>query len=227
MRYPGGKNSTGTYQTIINQIPPHKSFVEPFFGSGGILRHKLEAYVNIGVEIDPQVLHKYWPEEERNKYPWLKIINGCGIEFLEAAKSLNSQNTFIYCDPPYLIHTRQSQRNMYRFEMDERDHARLLLILTSLDCMVALSGYPSPLYAHYLSDWRTITYYQQTRSGSTVEETIWMNYPEPTQLHDYQYLGNNYRERERIKKKIARWTAKLKSLPSLEREAIMESLKTI
>ena len=27
MRYPGGKNGSGTFQRIINQIPPHEIFI--------------------------------------------------------------------------------------------------------------------------------------------------------------------------------------------------------
>lgn len=38
--YPGGKNGPGVYQTIINQIPPHRIYIEPFAGSGAIYRYK-------------------------------------------------------------------------------------------------------------------------------------------------------------------------------------------
>lgn len=30
--YPGGKSGAGVYQTIINQMPPHQLYVEPFAG---------------------------------------------------------------------------------------------------------------------------------------------------------------------------------------------------
>jgi len=36
MIYPGGKNLAGTYQRIINQIPPHSFYCEPFCGSAAI-----------------------------------------------------------------------------------------------------------------------------------------------------------------------------------------------
>ena len=32
--YPGGKGSSGTYQNIINQIPEHDVYIEPFLGAG-------------------------------------------------------------------------------------------------------------------------------------------------------------------------------------------------
>ena len=47
-----------------------------------------------------------------------------------------------------------------------------------------------------------------------------MNYPEPNVLHDYRFLGKDYRQRERIKRKATRWVSRLNSLPRLERLAI-------
>ena len=54
-----------------------------------------------------------------------------------------------------------------------------------------------------------------------------MNYPEPLELHDYRYLGTNFRERERIHRKIARWKNRLIDMDSLERHAIMAAIDEI
>ena len=35
MPYPGGKGGAGVYQTIINGMPRHEVYVEPFFGRWG------------------------------------------------------------------------------------------------------------------------------------------------------------------------------------------------
>ena len=40
-----------------------------------------------------------------------------------------------------------------------------------------------------------------TRGGRLATEWVWMNYPEPIALHDYRYLGEDFREREPIKRK--------------------------
>jgi len=37
----------------------------------------------------------------------------------------------LYCDPPYLLHTRTSKRR-YRYEYTEADHVRLLELLKTL-----------------------------------------------------------------------------------------------
>lgn len=34
MTYKGGKAGAGVYQQIINQIPPHDVYIEPFLGGG-------------------------------------------------------------------------------------------------------------------------------------------------------------------------------------------------
>jgi hypothetical protein len=51
-----------------------------------------------------------------------------------------------------------------------------------------------------------------------------MNYPKPNSLHDYSFLGNDFRERERIRKKIFRHVEGLKRLPDHERGAIIEAI---
>ena len=52
-----------------------------------------------------------------------------------------------------------------------------------------------------------------------------MNYPEPFELHDYSYLGDNFRERERIKRKKDRWVLRLEQMPTLERFAILSIIE--
>ncbi len=58
-------------------------------------------------------------------------------------------------------------------------------------------------------------------------EWIWMNYPAPLELHDYRYLGDTFRERERIKRKSQRWVARLKKMPVLERQALLSAIDSM
>ena len=51
-----------------------------------------------------------------------------------------------------------------------------------------------------------------------------MNYPSALPLQDTSYVGSDYIERQRIKRKIDRWTKRLKSLPAMEQQAIINSL---
>jgi len=235
MNYPGGKNGAGVYQKIINQMPPHKVYIEAFLGGGAIMRYKRPTKINIGIDKDPVVIHQW----NQWGYPGIDIHQGDALEWLSprkrfysilehlVSKYIQEPDTLIYLDPPYLMSTRSSQREIYYCEMTDQDHVRLLEIITQLNCMVMVSGYWSEMYANALHDWRTVTFQAQTRGGRTATEWLWMNYPEPGRLHDYQYLGENYRERERIKRKAHRWVHGkngLTNLPRLERYAIIAAI---
>ena len=53
MRYAGGKNGAGVYQTIISMIPAHAVYVEAFAGSAAIARRIKPAGRTILMERDP------------------------------------------------------------------------------------------------------------------------------------------------------------------------------
>ncbi len=54
-----------------------------------------------------------------------------------------------------------------------------------------------------------------------------MNYPQPEELHDYRYLGEDFVDRQRIHRKIQRHVDKLLGLPVLERNAILAALRSL
>ena len=47
---------------------------------------------------------------------------------------------------------------------------------------------------------------------------------EADKLHDYRFLGNDKRQRERIRRKVTNWTEGLDRLPELERRAILHAI---
>ncbi|MEE8206898.1 MAG: DNA adenine methylase [Nitrospinaceae bacterium] len=216
MTYPGAKNGAGVYQTIINQIPPHDIYIEPYLGSGAILRRKRPAPIaNIGIDRSPKAIAAFGDASG------FRINCGSALDFLKHFKFTGRE--FVYCDPPYVRSTRRSTKDIYEFEMTDDDHIELLGVLKTLPCMVMISGYPGEegdLYDYHLSDWRHELFWTRTRGGDAIE-CIWMNYPEPTALHDYSFLGVNFRQRERIKRKAKRWANRLAALPPLERLAIL------
>lgn len=217
MSYMGGKGAEGTAQVLINQMPPHDSYVEPFAGHAAVYRAKQAAFNNTLIDRDPEVV------------AWLSANVGgaCNLVCSDSLKWLRAQtftpHTLIYCDPPYPIQSRSDPRGRYKFEMTDEDHAELLGILSSLPAMVMVSSYANKLYSSHLRDWRHITFESMTRQGKQTEH-LWMSYPEPKALHDYSHLGSDYRERERIKRKVQRWTGRLKALPRLERLALYSAM---
>ena len=64
MSYNGGKGNS--YHKIINRIPPHRVYIEPFLGGGAVMRKKRPAKINIGLDLDLSVLRatawsRPWP----------------------------------------------------------------------------------------------------------------------------------------------------------------------
>ncbi len=230
MTYPGGKNGSGVYQQLINLMPPHHTYIEAFLGGGAVMRNKRPAAVNIGIDMDKNVIWDWGFPEIRNGIPNLTTVCNDAIKVLtiELDDHRLTADTLIYCDPPYLMSTRSSQRQLYTIEMaEEQMHRDLLNLLRKLPCMVMLSGYWSPLYAELLHDWRAHSYQAQTRSGKPATEWVWMNYPEPFELHDYRFLGNNFHQRQSIKRQKTRWLNRLQTMPALKRMALLDAIQSM
>lgn len=242
MSYPGGKGSC--YQHIINQMPPHTTYIETHLGGGSVMLKKRPARLNIGIELDPEVLSQtaeliapgYTATPGRAAPPPNPAVlantakndpapaqyyfrNYDAIDFLISYQFTGDE--LVYLDPPYLMSTRSSRRPIYKHEYTQADHIRLLKTIRTLNCYTIISGYWSELYADMLHDWRTHTYTAATRAGTSATEHLWLNYPEPDALHDYRYLGNDYNERWNLTKRKRRWIKRLKKMPPLERKMLL------
>lgn len=218
MNFSGGKG--GTYQKYINLMPPHEVYIESHLGGGAIMRYKRRAKRSIGIEIDPEVIKK-WTDMNQIVF---ELIHGDAITFLKSYPFTGQE--LVYCDPPYLRETRKKYYPLYKYEYSLAQHIELLEVIKSIPCMVMISGYESPLYMESLSNWHTYSFQAATHHGMATE-WIWMNYPPPVQLHDYRYLGDNFREREKIKRKSKRWLTRYKSMPVLERQALLSALQAV
>lgn len=231
MSYPGGKGNV--FHKLINLMPPHEVYIEAFLGMGSVLRHKKPApLINIGIDCDASVIARFREAVASSESASSTIIPGTfdlihadALDWLRRSPLVRQASTLLYCDPPYLMTTRKQQRDLYRHEFGTtEEHRRLLDILVDLPCLVMLSGYPSQLYSSVLTGWTCVTFQAMTRGGTWATEAVWMNFERPTALHDYQYLGEDFRERERIKRKISRWQGKLEKMTRLERQALLCAL---
>lgn len=218
MIYPGGKGVV--FHKLINLMPPHEVFIETHLGGGSVIRHKRSAVRNIGVEIDPEVV-EMWRNEVTIDF---ELIHDDAVNYLTNYPFTGKE--MVYCDPPYLRETRKKSGRLYKYEYIREQHIELLEVLKSLSCKVMISGYESRLYQEFLNGWYTHCFQAGCHHG-VATEWLWMNYSPPVELHDYRYLGNNFRERERIKRKSQRWVSKLKSMPILERQALLCALYVV
>lgn len=215
MTYPGGKNASGVVQRIINLMPPHDTYIEPFLGSGAVLRAKKPAYKNIGIDLDQNALDLCRDLSAKQSIHSLQL--GCGITYLD--NHIFGPDTMVFYDPPYVTETR-THKKIYAHELSDVDHVRLLALMLKSNAMQMITGYRCELYNNALAGWNSVDYQAQTRGGMRTE-TLWFNFDEPSELHDYRYLGNNFRERDRIKKQQRRWKAKWQRMDRLERLAIL------
>lgn len=215
--YPGGKGKL--FQKLINLIPPHEVYIESHLGAGAVMRYKRSATRNIGIEINPEVID-LWKGSGFD----FELIHGDTLEYFRDNKFTG--NEFVYCDPPYLRGTRRKRDALYKYEYTVDQHIKLLEVIKTLPCMVMISGYYSELYAESLKAWYTHSFQAKTHHHTAIE-WLWMNYPPPVELHDYRYLGDNFREREILKRKKERWVARLKRMPVLERQALLSVIKTV
>jgi DNA adenine methylase len=154
-----------------------------------------------------------------------------GIAFLESYAFTGLE--LVYADPPYVISTRSKTSYgcggalRYKYEMADGDHRRLLRVLLELPCKVILSGYDSPMYADALDKWAHTTFQAMTHRGVHKTESLWCNFPAPVELHDYRFLGANFRERENTKRMIRRLRARLAKMPLLRRQALLAAVADI
>jgi len=234
----GSKANEATWKTIINQMPPHHTYIEPFLGWGAIMLHKAPAAHSICIDREEEKVNNFLLELA-TAHPTIGPVivdaddalwstRGKSAEVI-AQQMATSGNTaalivgdalaflaaypwrgdeLVYCDPPYMHETRSS-RHRYLFEMDEAEHTALLDILRRIPANVMLSGYCSKLYSKALKKWRLVTFEAITRGGTTRTEHLWCNFPEPAELHDYRWVGQTYRQRQDLNRMRRRWTAKL------------------
>jgi DNA adenine methylase len=222
VNYDGGKNGAGVWQRIINLMPPHENFAELFGGSCAIARRKRPAPGrNIIVEVDPRTVAAVKPELPAV----FEVYCGDALRWLRhQQKFCNLADWLLYVDPPYMRSTRSCQTDLYRHEFGNwSEHQLLIDLLTRSGARVLLSGYRSREYDTALAEWQRHDFIAGSRGGPRTE-SLWFNFPPPVALHDYRFLGQNRTDRQRIRRKVSRWTAKLQNMATLERRCLLWAL---
>lgn len=116
----------------------------------------------------------------------IERLRGISIENRDARELIAQHDgveTLHYVDPPYLPETRSLKNpydikyrgGMYTHEMTAEDHSDLLQDLRTVKGMVVLSGYPSDLYDHHLSDWMRVERQAHADGARSRTEVLWIN----------------------------------------------------
>lgn len=220
--YNGGKAAHGTYQKIINLIPQCDVFIDGFLGNGGIFHNLKLPKLTIVNDIDPGVIDAFNCKVLNTINTSLIVKNVCyGSLIKEYDNNLN--RTVFYFDPPYMMETRKSKRKLYKFDWLDTDHDKFLTMANTVKSNCIISHYPCTKYDEMLKGWRTFDFESMTRQGLRTER-VYMNFPKPDILQDYRYLGDDYINRQRIKRKIQRYLDKLESLEQDERTGILSAV---
>lgn len=218
--YFGSKRGSGSFQQIVNEIPPIKTMVVGFLGNCPLFEYCRDLVDTYGFEKSEKVIKKYWSVDEPGHIVNLDILCAEGQSYLYA---LAKEGTFFYFDPPYLMSTRKYQAKVYDFEFTDEQHLQFLKLAKSIPARVAISCYDSILYKNELKGWRKKTWRVGTSRGAATV-TLYMNYPVPDSLFTYDFLGVDKTDRQRIKRKLKRIQNKILQLPLLERQAILSTI---
>lgn len=217
--YFGSKATSGLCQAIISMMPPHATYIETHLGGGAIMKRKAPAMRNIGIDLDPQVISGF-----ECPYP-VELIQGGAHEFLKSFPFTGTEE-LVYCDPPYLLRTRTTdKRYRYRFDYRDEDHVALLEILRGLPCKIMLSGYPSVLYDERLKGWNSLEIQVMNQAGVRTEK-VWFNFS-IDRRHWATYAGKNYTDRQKIRRRAANWGRIYRDLPRHERMAVLAAIMDV
>jgi len=253
-KWPGSKAASGTVQKLINEIPPHDHYVAAFAGADQIGQQKLAArlstYIDPQVEALKELQAALWPAEHEvdlirgDAFAWLpaffnldrwpqpptprppaeplasltlSIFDGIGGPLPPDLAA------FVYIDPPYPLHARSGKRIYGDHELTDEQHDQLVDIARRLPCPTMISCYDCEPYKTGLADWRRLEYFTQTHGGRKLE-VAWMNYPRPPRLHDSRFVGQNKRQRERIRRRVRNWAAGLERMTPHERQAVEDAI---
>lgn len=223
--YPGNKSATSLFPNIIGLFPPHDRYFELFGGSGQILLKKAPARLQYIVELDVNQI----PALKKSMPVGTGVLLFDAIEFLILIKDELGPTDLIYADPPYIITERRSGAKIYKHELSLKDHQRFLKAILATRAMVAISHYECKFYDDMLLSnpgWHKKVINVATRRG-IAKEAIYFNFEIFGKKHETTFTGNNKTDRQRIKRKAARWANNFKNLPASERQVIMEQLQKI
>lgn len=219
MTYPGGKGNC--FREIINLMPPHSTYVETHLGGGSVFLNKRSANTNILNDINIEVIAQFRAHNSNFVVASCRFFSIDAVDLLGSLSS--SKSMLVYCDPPYPIESRRSGR-IYKYEYSPANHVKLIDMIKTLSCMVIVSGYPNTVYDDALSSWNCHTFTTPTRGGTLATEKAWFNFPVPGHLHDYNYIGSDFREREILKRQKKRWIKRLEKMDPQRRHSLIHAI---
>lgn len=100
------------------------------------------------------------------------------LDFREIIPKYDSEDTLLYCDPPY-VHSTRTMSYTYKYEMDDKDHEELVELLKNIKGKAILSGYDNDIYKKL--NWNKIDLgyfakYGMPGKKEKGHEFVWINF---------------------------------------------------
>jgi len=109
------------------------------------MAHAVSHWLSAIDKVLPSVVERFRRVQIEN-LPWQEII-----------RRYDTPETLFYCDPPYLLSTRNGCVG-YKYEMTVEEHRELAEVLNSVKGHVVLSGYASPEYDEWYAGWERVEF---------------------------------------------------------------------
>lgn len=211
LRYPGSKWRIA--DQLVSNIPEHKSYLEPYFGSGAVLFNKPPSPIETINDLDDDVINLFQCIRDHSQQlaamiaaiPYSRKVYDSQFSIVSKNPVDKACAFLIKCWQGYGFKTsgiktgwkrdktgRERAYNLSNWyhlpEWIEEIAERLRNIQIEHKPQIMISGYDTPLYNDYLHTWDTLRIPNQTTSGVIREEIVWMNYTHQLSLYDFGIL---------------------------------------
>jgi len=175
------------YQMTDNPIENARRCIVRYHQSFGTSNSSKNSWRNVQTYGGPRCATMWndLPEVVQAVCQRLKDAQIENTDALTLIERYNSQDTLIYCDPPYIQRLRKS--NMYKVEMNDEKHIELLQILKNSKSKIILSGYDNSMYNKVLSEWNMAEKETTAQMGLHRIEKIWFNFEANNQIEFGRY----------------------------------------
>jgi DNA adenine methylase len=180
-----------SFEPAVDELErARRTLVRSFMGFGGNLTrpNRDQSPQRTGFRTYSQKERGSIPAQDWRNYPAalaaiIDRLRGVIVESRPAQEVIeihDAPDALHYVDPPYVHSTRGfdagGTHRAYRHEMNDEDHAALAKLLREVKGMVAVSGYPCPLYDDELyPDWERFERGHLADGARPRTEVLWLN----------------------------------------------------
>jgi site-specific DNA-adenine methylase len=215
--YIGNKDFSNVIHFLVNRLPKSKNYYSLFYGSGGLEKSIYTADAKF-------ICAERNPDCKKHETSMTATIEYLDYKDL-IEENVFTPDDFVFADPPYMFSTRRAGKKYYKFEFNLEDHKGFLRRMLSLPCRVMITHPECDLYNEYLKGWKRVDLKYMTQQG-WFTDSVYMNYePENIELLNYDCLGKDFTDRQRIKRQRKNIINKFKNLDPSILKAVVRDLK--